>query len=88
MSNGLQTKRDDWVYDFTEAHLIPKLEALVEGYESARQNPTTVAANTIKWDRELSRHLERKTLIQLDHGKIARANYRPCVAKLYISIAF
>jgi predicted helicase len=81
MSNGLQTKRDDWVYDFTKEGLIGKLDVLLEGYESARQNPEAAALNEIKWDRELSRHLERKTFIQIDYKKIVCSNYRPYVTK-------
>jgi predicted helicase len=81
MSNGLQTKRDDWVYAFDQAKLTPKMKALIEGYERARSSPAAAASNEIKWDRELSRHLARRTPIQFEKARIVRADYRPFTSK-------
>lgn len=81
VSNGLQTKRDDWVYDFDSDTLTKKIKALVTGYEKARSDPEAVHLNEIKWDRELTRRLERNVKIAFDKRKIVASTYRPFTEK-------
>ncbi|WP_082637640.1 type ISP restriction/modification enzyme [Bradyrhizobium retamae] len=81
VSNGLQTKRDDWVYDFDFDALIKKIKALVAGYEKARSDPEAVHLNEIKWDREITGRLKRKVKIAFDKRKIVASTYRPFTGK-------
>jgi predicted helicase len=55
VSNGLQTKRDDWAYDFDRKALEAKVKWLVEQYEVARRQ-RQIGGDEIKWDADLSRH--------------------------------
>jgi predicted helicase len=77
MSNGLQTKRDEWVYDIDWSSLIDKVKLLVDTYEFARLKPSASPKSQIKWDADLNRHLGRGVPKSLDVRSIRHAEYRP-----------
>jgi predicted helicase len=81
VSNGLQTKRDDWVYGRDQEAVAVKTQALIAGYEKAHAAPDLMQLNEIKWDRELTRRLSRNIPVSFEKQKIVRATYRPFVEK-------
>ncbi|MFO1033369.1 MAG: type ISP restriction/modification enzyme [Hyphomicrobiales bacterium] len=79
-SSGIETKRDEWMYDQSEPALEQKVRYLVAAYESARKDGTSDSDTSFKWDRELMRHLKRHTAKKFE-DLIVVANYRPFVEK-------
>lgn len=74
VSYGLQTKRDEWVYDRSADQLEDKARLLVSAYEAAR---TGSAPIPIKWDREGAKHLRLGVAKKFEARQIVRAHYRP-----------
>jgi len=77
MSNGLQTKRDEWVYDIDRSRVEAKAAFLIQGYEATRKDPDSAAKSQIKWDADLQRHATRGVAKSLDRSVIRQAEYRP-----------
>ncbi|WP_374332058.1 type ISP restriction/modification enzyme [Aestuariivirga sp.] len=78
-SNGLQTKRDEWVYDYEEEFLTAKILTLTEAYERRREGlPSNLS---IKWDRELERHLIGGVAKSFVREQVIRCAFRPFVNK-------
>ncbi len=76
-SRGLETHRDDWVYDYSEGALAARMKYFIAAYERARLKGDPAAEPSIKWDRELDKYLRRSVEIVFDERKIVPANYRP-----------
>jgi predicted helicase len=74
-SNGIETKRDEWVYDLDRNTLVGKVRLLINVYNDRLHGKAPTAA--VKWDRELDKHLRRKVTIQYESTKIIRCEYRP-----------
>jgi predicted helicase len=79
-TNGLQTKRDEWVYDIDNVTLTKKVSFLIQAYEKRRVDK--VVSDSIKWDRELERHLRSNVSKSLDPSRIISCSYRPFVRRL------
>lgn len=77
LSNGIQTKRDEWVYDFDR----DALRFFVDAYECARRTQNDASGNTIKWDAELDRYRTTGIAKQFVNDAIRRAAYRPFVSR-------
>ncbi|MBD1920313.1 DNA methyltransferase [Microcoleus sp. FACHB-831] len=75
-SSGVQTKRDEWVYDFSQDTLIEKIKYLVEVYEERLKHQTKRELD-IKWDGDLTRYLESKIHKFFEKSKIVKSLYRP-----------
>ena len=90
-SRGVNTGRDEWVYDFDENHLLDKVQVFCNVYqkEAQRYAKETPAANTvgswvdksIKWTSELTSHLERGNSLSVSLENMIRGSYRPYVVK-------
>src|ERR1043166_3402505 len=77
VSNGLQTKRDEWAYDFDRDALAKKVNWLVTQYQTAGRGGKGGGDYQIKWDADLSRHLANNVAKLFDEGAIIRSTYRP-----------
>ncbi|MFA7416859.1 MAG: type ISP restriction/modification enzyme [Rhizobium sp.] len=77
-SRGLETNRDEWVYDFDSGNLLAKASELVTVYEQ-RRNGGTNDLSSIKWDRQLERRLTAKQPISFDPARLSVCAYRPFV---------
>ena len=75
-SRGVATQRDEWVYDLSRDALIQKIKYLVEVYQERLKQGTRRELD-IKWDRELTKYLERKILNIFEDSKIVESLYRP-----------
>lgn len=74
-TNGVQTKKDEWVYSRNKASLETKLRFFLHSLEEARQkqNPNLHK----KWDRELKRRWESGAQFDFQADNMMRASYRP-----------
>lgn len=74
-SSGIKSQRDDWVYDLNKIDLEKKIKAFITVYdENLKQAKPTLK---IKWDRELSKYLERKIVKKYEVNNIHSTLYRP-----------
>ncbi|QOV21876.1 type ISP restriction/modification enzyme [Anabaenopsis elenkinii] len=76
-SSGLKTQRDEWVYDLSEKALSQKVKFLVSIYQATRKDPKYPDRNEIKWDRELTKYLDKKINKTFDAQEIVKGLYRP-----------
>lgn len=76
-SRGLETHRDEWVYDYSESALRDRIPYFIDRYEKARSKKDANSEPSIKWDRELDKYLARSVEISFDQKKIIKSNYRP-----------
>jgi predicted helicase len=89
ISNGLKTQRDEWAYDISKDQLATKARTMVDVYEATRQDPAFSDRDTIKWDRELDRYLEKGIRKSFDDKAVIRAAYRPFAKRwLYFDAHF
>ena len=90
-SRGVNTGRDEWVYDFDEARLLDKVQAFCNVYqkEAQRYAKETPAADmvgswvdrSIKWTSELTNHLTRGNTLSVSLDGMRNGSYRPYVVK-------
>jgi predicted helicase len=80
LSNGVQTKRDEWAYDFDRAQEIRKADLLVSTYEATRKNKDYQHRDSIKWDADLDRHLRNGKKLSFESATVIEAAYRPFVS--------
>jgi predicted helicase len=72
--NGLNTARDDWVTDFSEASLAEKVRYFLTEYASAETNKESSA---IKWSRNLKQRKSRGLSEAFSPNQVRRYGYRP-----------
>jgi len=76
-TQGVETKRDEWSYDPSRTALAAKVRFFIDGYERRRRAESEAGFSSIKWDRELDKHLKRGVQKQFSDSQIRRAEYRP-----------
>ncbi|BAQ63226.1 helicase domain protein (plasmid) [Geminocystis sp. NIES-3708] len=76
-SNGLKTQRDEWVYDINKENLKVKVNYLIDIYKETLKDNNYQDKDKIKWDRELSKYLDRKIEKEFNSQQIIKSNYRP-----------
>jgi predicted helicase len=81
VSNGIQTKRDEWNYDFDRSNLTTKVEFLTRVFEATRKDPLAAERGSIKWDADLTRRLKNSPAKTFKSELIRRSAYRPFTAK-------
>ena len=73
-SNGVNTARDEWAYDYSRSNLTKKVKYFQNVFNSG------AAANSkIKWSRDLKLKLKRGLKIKDNELVITQSNYRPFV---------
>ena len=96
---GVNTARDEWVYDFDKEKLIKKMRFFIDTYnkELAKKKEDAVAEKevsfndkvaeewnyAIKWSEHLKAVFQREKEIIFDEKLALKASYRPFVAKYY-----
>ncbi len=89
---GVNSGRDDWMFDFSRTNLVRKLHYLLERYHSdlERLKGTTdpkeidkQVSQDIKWTAELKVLLRKHQKIEFDNTHIVDAVYRPFVKSWY-----
>ena len=76
-SRGVATQRDEWVYDLSLQTLQDKIKFFVDIYQQTLKDNNYVDKFQIKWDRELTKYLDRKILKHFDKNQIVTGLYRP-----------
>lgn len=77
-SNGINTARDEWVYDFDLKTLKTKVSFFSEIY-----NATQEIKDNIKWSRDLKLKFKRGKEILIKDVKFISSNYRPFVKSYF-----
>lgn len=81
MSSGLQTKQDEWAFDYTRSTLAKKMQMLIERYSIAVAKGSRADAPPIKWHRELDKKRKGNHKITFSSEKIRLCLYRPYSSK-------
>lgn len=76
-SNGVETKKDEWLYARSATELERKMSAYIDVYEQTRRDPSFPLRDTIKWDRETVRGLRTAKAAAYRSDRVATAAYRP-----------
>ena len=79
-SNGVQTKRNDWAWDWSQNDLRNKMEHLVEAYSQAVSTGDKEAAK-IKWDATLQSSFNQRREIAYSQDAERLAQFRPFARK-------
>ncbi|MCA2656502.1 type ISP restriction/modification enzyme [Microcystis sp. M061S2] len=82
-SLGIDTHRDEWVYDFSRDNLETKIKFLVDIYQKNLRDKHCPEKYMIKWDRELSKHLQKGINKKFEKENAIVALYRPFVKKFF-----
>jgi predicted helicase len=79
-SAGVQTKRDEWVYDFSKEDLSRKIQHLIKIYQSPKSKSQSIGE--VKWDHDLAKYLERGIKKTFGEHQISEALYRPFAKRM------
>jgi predicted helicase len=74
-SNGVQTKRDDWVYAWTPESLEKKVRFFVSIFKKSLTSGTYLS--DIKWDREITARYKKNKIEEFDKNRIRNCAFRP-----------
>ena len=90
-SRGVNTGRDEWVYDFDETQLLNKVQLFSNVYQSElrrysnetppKDNVGSWVDKSIKWTSELTNHLVRGNSLTISLDGLTSGAYRPYVVK-------
>ena len=78
---GVNTARDDWVYDFNIRSLRDKALHFADTYNELLEAEDVSYPTTIKWSRDLRNEFRRGRRIVYSEGSRTRTLYRPFVTK-------
>ncbi|MCA0380790.1 MAG: N-6 DNA methylase [Bacteroidetes bacterium] len=79
-SNGINTARDEWVYDFDELQLKDKVKLFAERFNlSCGETDAQKLDQSIKWSRDLKLKAKRRMQIDFSDITFSQVNYRPFV---------
>lgn len=82
-SRGVATQRDEWVYDLDKENLEVKVKFLINTYQATLKDNNYPDKDKIKWDRELTKYLERKIDKTFVIQQIVKSSYRPFCDKYF-----
>ena len=78
---GVNTARDEWVYDFDVANLRAKALSFADIYNELLDNNDNSYSTSIKWSRDLRNEFRRGRQIVYSEANRVQSLYRPFVAK-------
>ncbi len=78
-SRGLETNRQDWVYDYNTTTLSNKVKLLTTIYENQRKKQSTNLDLGIKWSRDLKQYLDRDIPISFSNSEIKFGLIKPFI---------
>ena len=82
---GVNTARDEWVYDFDRNNLRNKALYFADIYNELLENNNSSYPTDIKWSRDLRNKFRRKRRIVYNEANRVRTLYRPFVIKHHIA---
>ncbi len=74
-TSGVESGRDEWLFDFSDKSLKNKVDYFIEKYNESVDKK--VKNETIKWNRDLNNLFERKKKVSFDDGNIIKTHFRP-----------
>jgi predicted helicase len=80
-SRGIETGRDEWVYDFLESGLENKIKFFIEIYNQSIKN--NKSDFQIKWNSSLRTHAENQIQLAYSKNLIVDAAWRPFTRKYF-----
>lgn len=80
-SLGVNTNRDEWVYDFNKDNLSNKMQFFVTTYNSLIENHSNELSNKIKWSSSLEDYFKRKLKGVFSDDNIMITYFRPFTKK-------
>ncbi len=78
-SRGVVTQRDEWVYDLSLENLTQKMKYLISIYQETVKDNDYKDKFTIKWDRELTKYLDKKINKSFKPEQLVKSLYRPYI---------
>ncbi len=82
-SRGIETTRDEWVYDFNKTTLHQKMSFFVSEYKkSLRESSQSMS---IKWSSSLERYFQSKVIVKFHENLIIQNIYRPFIRLFHYS---
>lgn len=82
-SLGVNTNRDEWVFDFDKKNLKNKMKFFVETYNSLIKNNSKELSTKIKWSSSLENYFQRKLIGAFSEKNISYTNFRPFTKKFH-----
>ncbi|MCB8762622.1 type ISP restriction/modification enzyme [Planktothrix agardhii] len=76
-SRGVATQRDEWVYDLSLENLTEKMKYLISVYQETLKDNDYKDKFSVKWDRELTKYLDRRINKSFHEQQIVSSLYRP-----------
>ena len=76
-SRGVATQRDEWVYDLSLENLTEKMKYLISVYQETLKDNDYKDKFSVKWDRELTKYLEKRINKSFHNELIVNSLYRP-----------
>ncbi len=80
-SRGVETTRDDWVYDFDQSNLEAKVKFFVEKYNLSMEKGEH--DSQIKWSSSLDDHAKNKIKLVFQGNKLVNSVYRPYIKQYF-----
>jgi predicted helicase len=74
-TNGIQTNRDEWVYDDNKSNLESKIKYFIEHYNASLKSGKQDFK--IKWSSSLTEYFKSKIFVEYDEELILQTIYRP-----------
>jgi predicted helicase len=88
VSNGVNTARDEWVFDLDKKQLLQKIDYLCTAFNSQMESGCYEDEDldyTIKWSDTLKANLRKGRKVNVDSTKVVNYLYRPFFKLLYYS---
>ena len=82
---GINTARDEWVYDFSRENLHKKVVFFTDHYNGFMDDNDKSYNTIIKWSRDLRNEFERGRRIVFQQHEITSSLYRPYIAKYHFA---
>ncbi|MDJ1483121.1 N-6 DNA methylase [Cytophagaceae bacterium YF14B1] len=82
-TNGVNTARDEWVFDFDKGNLTNKIKYFISTYNQSKE--VNKLDYSIKWSAGLKNYFKRKNTFLFEPAHITKYLYRPFVLKNYYS---
>ncbi|BAQ59695.1 helicase domain protein [Geminocystis sp. NIES-3708] len=89
-SNGVNTARDEWVFDYNVNNLSEKIKYFIDKYNLVvnqfdNKKIDDILDAPIKWSADLKKSLLRNCIINFNDEKVVEYNYRPFIKNYYYS---
>jgi predicted helicase len=80
---GIDTHKDEWVYDFSKNNLTNKIKFFKNTFNETLNNKSVEQQKIISWTRELVKVQKKNKPLVFDESKIVTSLYRPFAKRFY-----